>query len=91
MLILVDTSRSHTFVSSAFVQLARLPTMNIPQERIHLANYTWMSTTKQVKNLDWYIQGHTFTTDMIVLDQLPYDVVLGYDWLKTFSPMQCDW
>jgi hypothetical protein len=28
---------------------------------------------------------------MIVLDMLPYDAILGYDWLMTFSPMQCDW
>jgi hypothetical protein len=28
---------------------------------------------------------------MIVLDLLPYDAILGFDWLQTFSPMQCDW
>ena len=28
---------------------------------------------------------------MIVLDLLPYDAILGYDWLKTFSPMHCNW
>jgi hypothetical protein len=28
---------------------------------------------------------------MIVLDLLPYDAILGFDWLKTFNPMQCDW
>lgn len=50
-----------------------------------------MSTNQQVKGLQWYIQGHTFTTDMIVLDLLPYDAILGFDWLQTFSPMQCDW
>lgn len=56
-----------------------------------MAYGSWMTTNKQVKGLQWYIQGHTFTTDMIVLDQLPYDAILGFDWLKTFSPMLCDW
>jgi hypothetical protein len=28
---------------------------------------------------------------MTVLDMLPYDAILGYDWLKANSPMQCDW
>jgi hypothetical protein len=27
---------------------------------------------------------------MKVLDLLPYDAILGFDWLQTFSPMQCD-
>lgn len=56
-----------------------------------LANGQWMQTTEQVKNLPWYIQGHTFVTDMIVLNKLPYDAILGYDWLKANSPMACDW
>jgi hypothetical protein len=28
---------------------------------------------------------------MIVLNKLPYDAILGYDWLKANSPMACDW
>lgn len=28
---------------------------------------------------------------MIMLDMLPYDAILGYDWLKHYSPMTCDW
>jgi len=28
---------------------------------------------------------------MIVLDMLPYDAILGYDWLKQYSPMTYDW
>jgi len=58
---------------------------------VKLANGQWMLINRQVKNLQWYIQGKTFTTDMIVLDSLPYDAILGYDWLKANSPMNCDW
>jgi len=91
MLILVDTGSSHSFVSSHFVQLTKLPTVPMEQQKVKLANGNWVTTTKQVKGIQWYIQGHTFTTDMIVLDLLPYDAILGFDCLKTFSPMQCDW
>ena len=28
---------------------------------------------------------------MIVLDRLPYDAILDYDWLKQYNPMICDW
>jgi hypothetical protein len=81
MLILVDTSSSHSFVSSHFVQLAQLPTTPVPEQRVKLENGQWMKTNRQVTNLQWYIQGHTFTTTMTVLDLLPYDAILGYDWL----------
>jgi len=91
MLILVDTGSSHSFLSSHFVQLTKLPTFPMEQQKVKLANGNWVTTTKQVEGIQWYIQGHTFTTDMIVLDFLPYDAILGFDCLKTFSPMQCDW
>lgn len=91
MLILVDTGSSHSFVSSQSLQLTKLSTSPIPTQKVKLANGQWMNTNRQVKNLPWYIQGHSFSTDMIVLDMLPYDAILGYDWLKQYNPMSCDW
>lgn len=91
MLILVDTGSSHCFVSSHFVNLNKLPTVPISHQKVKLANGNWMTATQQVKGLKWYIQGNTFQTDMVVLDLLPYDAILGFNWLKAFSPMQCDW
>jgi hypothetical protein len=91
MLILVDTGSSHSFVSSQFVHMTQLPTLPMPQQRIRLTDGSCMSTTHQVKDLQWYIQGQTFTKDMIILDKLPYDAILGFDWLQQFCPMHCDW
>lgn len=90
MLILVDTGSSHSFVSSHFVHLTNLPTVPMGTQQIKLANGSCMSTNQMVQGLQWYLQGQTFTTDMIVLDCLPYDAILGFDWLQTMSPMQCD-
>lgn len=50
-----------------------------------------MVTDKLVSNLQWYCQGHTLTSTMIVLDMHPYDAILGFDWLQKHSPMSCDW
>jgi hypothetical protein len=36
-------------------------------------------------------RGHTFVSSMRVLDIDVYDAILGFDWLKSYSPMQCDW
>ena len=82
MLILVDTGSSHSFVSSHFVQIAHLPTVPISQQKVKLANGEWLTTARKVPNLQWFIQGHTFSHDMIVLDMLFYDAILGYDWLN---------
>lgn len=37
------------------------------------------------------IWGHLYSTAMRVLDLEAYDVILGYDRLKAYSPMECDW
>jgi hypothetical protein len=91
MLTLVDTGSSHNFDSAHFVTMAKLPTIPVQPQKVKLANGEWMSTTAKVPNLIWYIQGHTFAIDMIVLDILPYDPIVGYDWLQQNSPMQCNW
>ena len=50
-----------------------------------------MQCNKMVSNLSWWCQGHTFTTDMRVLNLGAYDAILGMDWLKKHSPMVTDW
>lgn len=91
MLILVDSGSSHSFVSTNFVKLANIPTVPMPPNKVKLADGHWLQTTAQVPQLQWYIQGHTLTSDMIVLDMAPYDAILGYDWLRSNSPMTCNW
>jgi hypothetical protein len=58
---------------------------------VKLANGDWMLTSTMVQNLNWFIQGETLSSDMLVLEMGPYDAILGYDWLKKHSPMTCDW
>jgi hypothetical protein len=91
MLILVDSGSSHSFISSTFVQLTGLPTVNIPPKKVKLANGEWSVTDKVVSNLRWYCQGQTLTSTMIVLDMQPYDAIPGFDWLQRHSPMNCVW
>ena len=43
-----------------------------------------------VMGLEWWASGHTFKQDMRVLGLDAYDAILGYDWLRRHSPMQCD-
>jgi hypothetical protein len=91
MLILLDSGSSHSFISSNFVALANLQPTPIQAKTVRLANGECLTATTSVPKLQWYIQGHTLTSDMIVLDMGPYDAILGYDWLRENSPMQFDW
>ena len=90
MLILLDSGSSYNFVSRQFAELANLPTIPMPPRRVKQANGECITTNSMVQNLQWYIQGHTLSADMVVLDMAPYDAIPGFDWLKLHSPMECD-
>lgn len=44
-----------------------------------------------VPAVEWWCQGQTFVTDFKVLTLSGYDMILGMEWLETFSPMWVDW
>lgn len=77
MLILVDTGSSHSFVSSHFVNMLTLPTVSMPKQKVKLVNGEWLSTTKQIPKLQWFIQGQTFEHDMTA----GYATLRCYSWL----------
>lgn len=79
MLTLLDFGSSHSFISKQFTELAQLPTTQTPPRRVKLANGEWMTTTTMVKDLNWFIEEETLSSDMMVLDMGPYDAILGYD------------
>uniref|UniRef100_A0A8R7R3D9 Uncharacterized protein n=1 Tax=Triticum urartu TaxID=4572 RepID=A0A8R7R3D9_TRIUA len=81
----------HSFVSKAFVERVHAPTVSVPAVEVRVANGERMTCNSMVQGLNWWIQGHTFTTDMRQLELGAYDGVLGMDWLEQFSPMSCHW
>lgn len=40
---------------------------------------------------EWCVQGYKFHSTLKVLDLELYDMIIGMDWLTTFSPMKVDW
>jgi hypothetical protein len=89
MLILIDSSSSHSFVRQSFVCQAGLHTTNVAPIRVKVANGETMLSDQFIPALEWWAQGFTFYTDTKVLHMTAYDAVLGYDWLSTHSPMVC--
>lgn len=90
-LLLVDSGSSATFVNSSFVDKAGLTAQKCRPVKVKVANGEEMISDSVVKGVDWLCGGHTFTTDMRVLDLGAYDAILGFDWLKSNSPMTCHW
>lgn len=91
MLILVDSGSSHSFVSSAFLSRCDITPVSMQPQLVKVANGETMVTKSVVKDMSWWIQGHTITANMRVLDLNAFDAILGYDWLKSHSPMNCHW
>jgi hypothetical protein len=89
MLILLDSGRSHSFVTSSFLQQVGLTPVPMTPKKVQVANGHMLVTNKQVLQFSCWCQGYTLTADMQVLDLGPYNAILGYDWLKSHSPMVC--
>ena len=90
-LLLVDSGSSHSFVSSAFLQKVGIVPVSAPPKQVRVANGDIIISDKCVPELEWWIQGYSFVTYMIVLDMPTYDAILGFDWLSAHSPITHHW
>jgi hypothetical protein len=91
MLMLVDSGSSHTFVRSAFVARLGLNTIPTSPKTVKVANGDTLVTDQFIPQMEWWIQGHSFHTDMLVLEMGVYDCILGFNWLKSISSVMHDW
>lgn len=91
MLILVDSGSSHSFVSKQFLETVGHSSIPTTPVSVKLANGDRMISDHWVSRMEWWINGHTLSSDMKVLEMGAYDAILGYDWLKANSPMICHW
>jgi hypothetical protein len=91
LVMLVDSGSSSSFVSQRIVDQLALSTEVVSLVRVHVANGESMLSSKRVASLEWWAEGHSYASNMRVLDLEAYDAILGYDWLKSHSPIECDW
>nr|BAK02119.1 predicted protein [Hordeum vulgare subsp. vulgare] len=91
MLFLIDSGSTHSFVSKAFATRLSVPMVTLPAVSVHMANSQRLRCDSMVQQLTWQVPGHTFHTDLRVLELGAYDGVLGMDWLSRHSPMNCHW
>ncbi|WVZ63633.1 hypothetical protein U9M48_013248 [Paspalum notatum var. saurae] len=91
MLVLIDSGSSHSFLSTHFLIQVSCELTSVSPSKVKLANGTEVISNQAIPDFEWWCQGHTFHTHMKVLPLGSYDAILGYDWLESFSPMECDW
>lgn len=91
MLLLLDLCSSHSFVDQALVEKLQCPLVDIQTLKVKMASGDFMYCDKMVPNMQWWLQGHTFETDMRVLPLGGYDGILGMDWLEKQGVMNCNW
>jgi hypothetical protein len=58
---------------------------------VRVANGEVLLCEEKWLQVPWQIQGCTFLSDILFLPLRGCDMVVGMDWLQTFSPMRVDW
>jgi hypothetical protein len=91
MLILVDSSSNHTFMSAELADKLS-GVVPLPQPlSVKVASGSSVCCTLQLRDASWEIQGLKFSTHLKVLSLQHFDMILGYDWMESFSPMKIHW
>ncbi|XP_073357913.1 uncharacterized protein [Aegilops tauschii subsp. strangulata] len=87
---LIDSGSSSTFISSELA--AKLPEKPVTSKKmkVQVANGGVLWSQHTCYNCNYSIQGEPFTRDFKVLQLSGYDIILGADWLKQFSPIELD-
>lgn len=91
MLILVDSGSTHSFISNKTALGLHLKQTPVPSFTVRVANGETLTCDRQLSQCSWTTQGHTFSTDLRVLNLSCYDIVLGMDWLEDNSPIMHHW
>lgn len=89
--ILVDSSSSSSFINSDLV--SRLPAVqSVPiSASVQIASGGLLHSSQLLHQVCWTVDQCSFRSDFRVLPLAAFDVVIGMDWLESFSPMQVHW
>jgi len=87
---LIDSGSTSTFISPELAaQLIDKPVLS-KKLKVQVANGGVFWSQHTCYNCEYTIQGEKFIGDFKVLQLSGYDIILGADWLKQFSPIELD-
>ena len=85
--ILLDSSNSTSFISeSVATQLSQVSVKQSPCQ-VSIAGGGTLTSAVILLTVQWSIGQLCFTSDLRVLPLTAFDMILGMDWLESFSPM----
>lgn len=91
MLVLVDSGSSHTFISQTLAQmLVGVQQLKSPVQ-VQVANGNLLQCTAFLPQAQWSVSDYSFALDLKILPLHHFDMILGMDWLESFSPMKIHW
>lgn len=89
--ILVDSGSSSSFVNESLVaQLTDVESVPLSSS-VQVAGGAKLVSTTMLRQVPWSVGDCSFQTDFRVLPLGNFDVVIGMDWLASYSPMQIHW
>lgn len=91
LLILLDSGSSHTFVNEKLLPVLQGVQPVSRPLKVQVANGTLVVCSHQLLQAHWYIHEYEFVSDIKFLPLPCFDMVVGMDWLSSFSPMRVDW
>jgi hypothetical protein len=83
--VLFDSGASHSFISSSFVVKHELPITIMKQTMLVSSPGGEMRTKHICPAISITIRGVDFLTNLIVLDSMGIDIILGIDWLRKYD------
>lgn len=91
MSILVDSGSSHTFLSAKLSARLQGVSPLDPPIQVQVANSAILTCDTFMPKAKWQVQECCFVNDLKILSLPSHDMILGLDWLQSFSPMHIDW
>ena len=62
-----------------------------PPLKVMVVDGSQLLCSNQFQNLVWTVQSHDFVSQAKVLPLSSYELIVGMDWLASYSPMNIDW
>lgn len=85
--ILIDIGSTHSFLDPEAAKLTGLLIEPAKAILVSVADGNKLVSTAICNKFVWSMQGHQFQTNMRLLTLGGFDMVLGVDWMKTYSPL----
>lgn len=83
----MDTGSIHNFLNPSIIAMAQLPVYHTTGLLVNVANGEALHSDRITKKFLCHMQGINFHTNFYVLILGGYDVILGFQWLKTLEPI----